>query len=567
MLKNRGGLSILVFTTIITFVGICGRNMKAEPDAPEYSEAGGWFEDDILIEISGEGDIYYTTDGSDPDENSKLYTEPIIISDRTSENNIYASIKEASVVNDYIPDYPVDKCTVLKSVAIKDGIRSSVKSETYFVGLEGERYDMIPTISISMSPDDLFDYEKGIYVTGKIYDDFYRENGYEDEYEEANYAGRGREWERTAEIEYFAENHSKVFEQHIGVRIHGGSSRALNQKSLNLYVRRDYDGNDAFIYDPLDDTTEGLKHDKLVLRSGGDVELYITKMRDVLMQSLVSDRDIATQKAMACNVFINGEYWGMYNLQEAVNERYLQKLYGVKADNIMYLKNKRPNRAASDAWFYYNEMVDFASSHDMSAEENYRHMEKIIDVQSCIDYYAAEIYTGNPDSIWNNVAAWKSISYGGGKYEDCRWRWILLDLDDGAALKTEFSGPDIDSFKDGNYWGNIMEEDPLFSSLIRNDEFRERFIESFTEMVENNYKYETASGVLQAMAEKYKDADIQSQRRFRGDFVDDGYFPGLDYVRPYTEEDFETDIGVLDDFLKRRSGYMLEYMNEDLGEE
>lgn len=567
MLKSRSGLSILVFTTIIAAAGICGRDMKAEPDTPKYSETGGWFEGDILIEISGEGDIYYTTDGSDPDENSKLYTEPIIISDRTSENNIYASIKEASVVNDYIPDYPVDKCTVLKSVAIKDGMRSQLKSETYFVGLEGERYNMIPTISISMLPEDLFGYEKGIYVTGKIYDDFYKENGYGDEYEEANYAKRGRDWEREGEIEYYDPNHRRVFEQHIGVRIHGGSSRALNQKSLNLYARRDYDGNDAFIYDPLDDTTEGLKHDKLTLRSGGDVELYITKMRDVLMQSLVSDRDIATQKAIPCNVFINGEYWGLYNLQEAVNERYLQKLYGVKAENIMYIKNNRPNRTEPDALFNYNEMVDYVSSHDMSVEENYRHMEMIIDVQSCIDYYAAEIYTGNPDSVWNNVAAWKSISFGGGKYEDCRWRWILLDLDDGAALKTEFSGPDIDSFKDGNYWGSIMEEDPLFSSLIRNDEFRERFIESFTEMAENNYKYDTASCVLQTMAEKYRDADIQSQRRFRGDFVDDGYFPGLNYVRPYSEEDFETDIGVLDDFLKRRGGYMLEYMKENLGTE
>ncbi len=556
----------MAFSLIICAFGFFGRELKAEPDMPEYSEAGGWYKEDIIVEISGSGNIYYTTDGSDPDENSLSYNGPIRIYDRSTDDNIYASIKDVSVVNEYTPDYLIDKCTVLKAISVKDGERSPVRSETYFVGLSGERYDKIPTISISMSPDDLFDYEKGIYVTGKVFDDYVKENGYEDEYEEANYAERGRDWEREAEIEYFAEDHCKVFEQHIGVRIHGGSSRALNQKSFSLFARREYDGNDAFVFDPLDTSIEGLKHNKLVLRSGGDVELYITKMRDVLMQSLVSDRDIATQMAIPCNVFLNGEYWGMYNLQEALNERYLQRLYGVKPENIMYLKNKKPNRTEPDAWFYYNEMVGYAADHDMSIDENYRHMEELIDIQSCIDYYAAEIYSGNPDSFWNNLAVWKSISYGGGKYEDCRWRWILLDLDDGAALKTEFSGADIDSFKDGNYWGNVMEEDPLFSSLLRNNEFRDRFVASFTDMIGDEYRYEKASQVLKAMADKYRDANIHSQRRFRGDFVDDGYFPGLNYVKPYSEKDFDTDISVLDDFLKKRGGYMLEYMKQDIGE-
>ncbi len=566
MLWTKHCLTLTAFSLIICAFGFFGRELKAEPDMPEYSEAGGWYKEDIIVEISGSGNIYYTTDGSDPDENSLSYNGPIRIYDRSTDDNIYASIKDVSVVNEYTPDYLIDKCTVLKAISVKDGERSPVRSETYFVGLSGERYDKIPTISISMSPDDLFDYEKGIYVTGKVFDDYVKENGYEDEYEEANYAERGRDWEREAEIEYFAEDHCKVFEQHIGVRIHGGSSRALNQKSFSLFARREYDGNDAFVFDPLDTSIEGLKHNKLVLRSGGDVELYITKMRDVLMQSLVSDRDIATQKAIPCNVFLNGEYWGMYNLQEALNERYLQRLYGVKPENIMYLKNKKPNRTEPDAWFYYNEMVGYAADHDMSIDENYRHMEELIDIQSCIDYYAAEIYSGNPDSFWNNLAVWKSISYGGGKYEDCRWRWILLDLDDGAALKTEFSGADIDSFKEGNYWGNVMEEDPLFSSLLRNDEFRDRFVASFTDMIGEEYRYEKASPVLKAMADRYRDANIQSQRRFRGDFVDDGYFPGLSYVKPYSEKDFDTDISVLDDFLKKRGGYMLEYMKQDLGE-
>ncbi|MBQ9606523.1 MAG: CotH kinase family protein [Lachnospiraceae bacterium] len=532
---------------------------------PSYSRNGGWYAGDIYVEISGNGDIYYTTDGTEPGINSKRYEEPVRISDRSSENNKYASIKNISIVNDYVPNYLIDKCTVLKSVVIKEGIKSPVKSETYFVGLTGETYDRLPTLSISLAPDDLFDYEKGIYVTGKAYDDFYAENGYGNEYEYANYMGRGREWERVCEIEYYSEDHNKVFEQIIGLRIHGGSSRALNQKSFNLYAREEYDGNRSFLVDPLSGSEEKSTCNKLVLRSGGDVEVYITKMRDALMQSLASDRAVGTQKAKPCNVFINGEYWGLYNIQEAVNEDYICRYYGVDAKNIMLCKNGRSNREYPDAMVRYDEMIDYASQHDLSIEENYRRMEELIDIQSCIDYYAMEIYAANPDSIWNNLVAWRTISSGDGEYEDCRWRWVLLDLDESTGLKTEFSGVDIDSFVDGNYWGSILGEDKLFTSLVENPEFRKRFQRSFTEMLDNEFDYERTSRKLACMSELYRAADVQSQRRFRGDYVDDGYFPGIDYIKPYSEADFDNDVKVIDDFLRRRGGYISGFMKKDLG--
>ena len=560
MIRSRALYAAAFFSILLVITAWYGATAKAVPDVPEYSIGGGWYDEDILVEISSDiGEIYYTTDGSEPDENSGRYSGPVRIFNRSSEANVYASIKETSVVNKYTPDYPVDKCTVLKSVAIKDGVRSPVRSETYFVGLDGEMYEKIPTISISISPEALFDHEKGIYVTGKAYDDSYAANGYGDEYEHANYMGRGPEWEREAEIEYYDEGHTKEFEQLIGMRIHGGSSRALNQKSFNLYSRAEYDGNEYFVYDPFDTEAEGSSCSKLVLRSGGDVDCYITKMRDSLMQGLVSDRSVGTQRSRPCNVFLDGEYWGLYNLQEAVNEQYIANLYGTDPENIIYVKNNRPNREEPDASLLYNEMVSYAAEHDLSDEDEYHHMEELIDIQSCIDYYAAELYT-----IWNNLVAWRTIATGDKECEDRRWRWILLDLDEGAGLKTEFSGADIDSFIDGNYWGKVLGDDVLFTSLMQNNEFRERFISSFTEMTEENYNYERSSEILKEMADKYRAANIQSQRRFRGDFVDEGYFPGLDYRRPYSEADFDKDMKVLDEFLYSRGKNMLRYMDRDL---
>ena len=538
-----------------------GGDVRSVPDMPEYSIGGGWYPSGTAVGIScNDGDIYYTIDGSEPDEDSLPYRKPIRLYDRTGDENKYSMLKSASVANEYTPDYPIDKCTVLKAVAIKDGQKSPVRSETYFTGLSREMYDILPTVSISLDPEDLFNYERGIYVTGKAYDDYYMKNGFAEEYEAANYLERGRDWERKAEIEYYSENHDKIFEQAVGLRIHGGSSRALNQKSFNLYARRIYDGNDTFLYDPLSDPAERILKNKLVLRTGGEVDCYITKMRDVFMQSLVADRDTGTQKARPCNVFINGEYWGLYNIQEAINEVYFQEHYGVRPENVIYVKNERPNTDEPDAALLYEEMVEYAQDHDLSVQENYEHMKELIDIQSCIDYYAAEIYTGNPDSIFNNLVAWRSIVPGDSEYADKRWRWVLLDLDESTGMKTEYSSAEINSFVDGNYWGSILGDDRLFTSLMKNPEFKEEFKRSVTEIVRKNFDYAAASARLKELAAEYREADVQSQRRFRGDFIDEGYFPGAGYKKPYTDEDFSKDIDVIDDFLKHRGENILKYM-------
>lgn len=57
----------------------------------------------------------------------------------------------------------------------------------------------------------------------------------------ANYKKRGKEWER--KCQFFDSFGQPVLEQECGIRIHGVSNRAYNPKSLNLYARKEYDGN------------------------------------------------------------------------------------------------------------------------------------------------------------------------------------------------------------------------------------------------------------------------------------------------------------------------------------
>ena len=537
-------------------------------EPPQYSLEGGWYEDDVYVELSSkEGEIYYTLDGSEPDENSMKYTDGITLTNRSKEENIYSNIDRIGTGNIFLPDFKVDKATVLKAVAISESGKSETMAKTYFIGLDEDDYRDISVMSISCDPEDLFGYENGIYVKGAVLDKYERKMDteaidYSYIFEYPNYAKSGKGWERKCQIEYLSEDHKRVGQQTVGIRIHGGWSVSDNQKSFNLYSRSEYDGNDSFVLDFYED---GNNYDKLMLRTGGQGDAYLAKLRDFFCQSLVSDRAIGTQKAKPCIVFLNGEYWGLYNLQESIGTGYINRHYNVPTNNIAIVKNGELVEGGDSDLTDYYKLLDFAQNNDLSIDANYRAITRQIDIQSLIDYYALEIYVANSDAFSNNLAVWRSKEPGFGRYEDCRWRWLVYDLDESCGLDDNMCAAYTDSFVDGHWRdSNPIGGDVLFSALINNEEFVTEFKESFTDIASNNFKYENVSNKLSAVSERYKTAVINSQLRFRGDYVLDNYSGNVDYEAPYNEIDYEKDIQVMDDFFAKRASYILEYMNSDL---
>lgn len=563
--------------------GESNRNLKAYViptlEKPLFSAESGFYRQPFELTLSaGQGQrIYYTTDGSEPTAESTLYTGPVVIEDGSGRENVYADIGGISREGDYQPQGRIDKAAVVKAVAVSgSGEVSETASAVYFVGF-GEKagYGDIMTLSLTVAPEDFFSEDRGIYMLGDDYQAWmenYRDYRKQEEYREqgrswngesvswlsfaANYTHSDRTKERPVTAALFDAKGNLLGEERIGVRVRGGSSRNLRQKGFNFYAREEYGE------DPL-----GLR--AKMLRTSGSIDTNVTMLRDVFNQSLVADRDLAVQPGEPCALFLNGEYWGLYNLQSRFSAGYFEEKYGLSEDEVIVVKqDNRVSVGRDEDLALYQELVSYAGKADLSDPEAYREISRMMDIQSFIDHYCFEIYIGNTDWPLNNLCCWRSragteaggaglVGTGTGKdgteeYRDGRWRWGVYDTDESTGIYEEGMGTyGSDPFAEESHWFGSPLTTPLMSGLIKNETFRQQFCLTFMDMVNKNFAYEDVHGKLYGMAAIYAAPMEKSYHRFN-----DGV---------YTLDTFWGNIGVIDEFYKKRPDYVVPYFAKALG--
>lgn len=352
-----------------------------------------------------------------------------------------------------------------------------------------------------MNPDDLFGYD-GIYVKGRTYAEWYEKNkeniqpttwGYP-----SNFQMKGKEWERDALLEIFEEG-KKTFEQDIGIRIRGGSTRFFEQKGFGIYARKKY-GKDVLSYE-LFHENRGAKenviseYDAFMLRNwGNNWRSYI--FIDPLVQGLVQNRSVSTQYSQPCVAFLNGEYWGLYDMKEKYGTEYFKQHYKIEEENLIMIKAQatadRSGRAVeigneSDI-AEYEKLETFVNDNDLSVNENYNELCSMVDIDSFIDLYAIRMYVEAVDFPSNNWACWKTRTISDKLYQDGKWRWMLYDVDPDMGHTNYYDGLEISK-----------QYSVMFSKLLQNDNFKEKFVTIACDLMNNNFKYENVENELTNM--------------------------------------------------------------------
>lgn len=436
----------------------------------QFSENNMFLSSAVTLVLSGNQtgeEIRYTDDGSEPTLKSTKYLSPIV----------------------------VDKNKVIKARMYKTNALPGKSVTRTFVF---DAKPTLPVVSISTNPEHLWDTENGIYVLGTTYTNqnpYYGANFWED-------------WEKPASVEMVSTDSKKLFSLNCGIKIFGGWSRAQPNKSLSIFFRNEYgdpvlDGVQLFSSKPI------TKFKSLVLRNSGNDYQY-SKFRDAMMTNLVRKMDTDIQAFQPVIVYLNGEYWGVMNLREKINEDYLESNHGVNSDEIDMLQNNAMILEGDNE--NYLDMIKFAETSDMTLKSSYDWMAQQMDFSNFTDYQLSQIYFDNRDWPGNNIKYWRSQSAG----EFQKWRWLMYDTDFGFGIyvskawernsmvfATEVNGPN---------WPNPPWSTFLLRKLLENDQFRIEFINRFADMMNTTFEPNSVVNHIDSIA-KIIEPEIQNNAK------------------------------------------------------
>lgn len=502
-------------------------SFASKESAIHYSLTDYFYKETQTLELSTkESDIesiYYTLDGTMPDsESGILYEEPIELVSQTKKK----------LVNSY---------TIRACGKREDGSFSEIQTHSYFVG-EGveERFDCL-VVSLTTDPNNLYNYEDGIFVTGKIRDEYIEENPDITIQPDspANFNVRGMESERPVDVEMFTEDGTCIISQKAGMRVSGGWSRANEQKSIKLIARSSYEeGMGSFDYEFFKDAST-LDHRKitsykrLVLRNNANDNGYAF-LRDETISECAKDTQLMdVMYARPAAVYLNGKYYGFAWLHSVYDNDYFNAKNGndeeigtwgvldVKERNHLFEEKEEMDLVDQDMLNRYKEVNSYCNI-DLTKDENFEALSQLIDVDSFLWYYAVQAYIGNTDWPNNNnkvyryytddeVAAIEEAAKEGASsltqekvlsteanataYNamDGKFRWLLFDTDFSLglynALPTQETITDLlRPFSDTS--------SPLLIALLKRDDIKEKYITILCDLMNDIYSPEKVKKVI-----------------------------------------------------------------------
>jgi hypothetical protein len=439
----------------------------------KFSHNHSFYDEPFSVTIATETEdamIFYTLDGS----------EPYDASGRTPRGMIYTA------------PIAINKTTCLRAVAVKSGFKpSNIDTQTYIFlddvieqpkyppgfpisgwGHAGPDYQMdpvvvdaysstikddmksIPSVSLVMDVDDWFG-SKGIYV---------------------NESQDGTEC--VVSMEFIDPQTADAFQINCAIAMQGGVSGGgtsldrwkIDKLSMRLKFKDDTDDGTPtggptklnyriFPNSPVD------SFDTLVLDARlGNTWPYGGGVTDTGSRPWISGRaiyqpDIAQytrdqfvadiQNELAgyshhgrhVHLYLNGLYWGIYNLHERPDHRFAASYFGGDADDYDCLKHDR-NMIINGSNASFNEMLNIADS-GLASDAQYQLIQKYLDVDNFIDYLIPNYFVGNYDWGHKNWYATHNAADPNGLWRFHHWdgEHLMENLYENVTDRDNAGGP------------------------------------------------------------------------------------------------------------------------------
>lgn len=415
---------------------------------PIPSVLGGFFTSSTTININYPetgASLHYTTDGSEPTQLSNTWSDGLNI----------------------------NTTTTLRVKAFKTGfLPSEAASHTYLF----DNDFTLDVISIQGDPEAFFG-SSGIY--------------------DNEYAGL----EKRIHIEYFTAEGNLGMEANAGIKIH--SPKNHPQKSFRIYARGEY-GDSEFNYPFFEDKDISV-FKRLILRNGSNDSQPsgLTHFKDGMYHQLFGSAGKRNHYSAyrPVHVYLNGTYWGIYNLRERQDRYYARENIGTEHVDMLERTMDTPSRfnAIEGNFDEYNVLDDFVKNNDMSIQANYEIVKEQVNIENYVDYYIFGVFSGNRDWYENNTK-WVKPKAPGHK-----WEWMMWDVEYGLGTYRNYDHgkPDWAAIfyartRGGWPYSSTWKNTYFLRNLLDNKEFRDYFSNRYADLLNTTLREEN---VLTKIAE------------------------------------------------------------------
>ena len=406
-----------------------------QPFTPQFSVTRGYFDTPFTVSLGvagGQGTIYYTTDGTRPTKTSgTAYTAPVSITTTTPLSAVVindAGISSEVVTHSYLflkdvirqPSNPAGYPANWNDADNKTQIPSDYEMDARVTGSPAYADRMeaslkaLPVVHIVTTPGNLFAKEESA-TTGGIY----------------IYTGlphtESKSWSRPTSVEYYDPASGQEFQLNCRLQLHGGNSRRPTNSpkhGFELEFKSAY-GPSKLNFDLFPGKGSAKEFNSLILRAGyNNTWVKNAATQQVLGQYLQDPFAKLTQLEMGqvsgrqkfVHLYLNGLYWGVYNLAEELDKDFMESYFGGDEDDYDVVKEQQTTTPTAGTMAAWNSLKSQITSVGTSMA-NYMKVQgrnadgsinpaypNLLEVDNYIDYMLINYYIGNKDWDKNNWA-------------------------------------------------------------------------------------------------------------------------------------------------------------------
>lgn len=401
---------------------------------PTMSQAAGFYNQPNLsvaiFSLQNNGVLRYTTDGSAPTPASPVYSAPL--------NLTATTVVRAR----FFPNDPAQ-------------LPSFIETNTYFLN----ESHTVPVISVASE-----DFEELFATHGEIQNS----------------------------LEFFETDESRVFTLEGDMRGHGNDSWAFAQKGMRFYARDQY-GWLSTMPHKIFPTTDREEFDVIILKAGasdqypGHPSLHSCHVRDGFAHTVAENNhlDLDFRRYRLGVVYLNGEYWGVYEIRERVDTDYAEYYYDQPAKKVDMLKYWGGLDVENGSPADWNAVYNFIMANDINDPANWAYVKSQLDIGSFIDYFILNTYFVNSD--WLN---WNTMWWRGTKDPGTGWRYALWDMDNTWNLGQNYTGLETTGYEnDPCDVEDNFPNDPniphtgMWGKFFDNPEFVQQYINRYADLL------------------------------------------------------------------------------------